>query len=270
MSSLRQRASRGLRAFYHNHFHKRFKLWRVRLREEGYLRQLRSKQEAQIVVNYSRAQDSLLDSLCNRYGSDKGGNSRTEHPYPWKHHTYSDVLSLLFEPNRHQVKLVFECGIGTNNISFPANMGARGIPGASLRVWRDYFPHSEVFGADIDESVLFEEERIKTFSLDQRNPNSVADMWRRIGRSGFDLMIDDGLHVFEAGKTLFLGSIDQLAQNGTYIIEDVLHEDMLRYMDFFSDSDYRVDFFSLLRPRERRYVPMRDNQMIVIRHPQSA
>jgi hypothetical protein len=145
-------------------------------------------------------------------------------------------------------------------------MGPQGVPGASLRVWRDYFPNSEVFGADIDESVLFEEERIKTFALDQRDSESVANMWKRIGRSGFDLMIDDGLHVFEAGKTLFLGSVDKLSLNGTYIIEDVLHEDMLRYMDFFSDSQYRVSFVSLVRPRERRYVPIRDNQMIVIRH----
>lgn len=270
MSAFRQHVIRGLSTFYHNHLHKRFRLWRLRLREEGYLRRLRAMQEAQIVVNYTRVQNSLLDSLCNQYGSDKGGNSQTDHPYPWKHHTYSDFLSLLFEPNRHQVKLVFECGIGTNNPSFPANMGARGIPGASLRVWRDYFPNAEIMGADIDESVLFEDKRINTFALDQGDPKSVADMWKRIGRSGFDLMIDDGLHVFEAGKTLFLGSIDQLAPNGTYIIEDVLHEDMLRYMDFFSNSQYKVDFVSLARPRERRYVPMRDNQMIVIRHPRSA
>lgn len=270
MVASRKKLIRLISAVYHNYFHKRFKLWRIRLREEVNLRDLRANQEAQMVVNYSRAKNSLLDSLCNQHGSDKGGNSQAEHPFPWKHHTYTDFLSLLFEPNRHQVKLVFECGIGTNNLTFPANMGSRGIPGASLRVWRDYFPNADIIGADIDESVLFEEKRIKTFALDQRDPKSIEDMWKRIGRSGFDLMIDDGLHVFEAGKTLFLGSIDQLAPNGTYIIEDVLHEDMLRYMDFFSNSRYRVDFVSLVRPRERRYVPMRDNQMIVIRHPQSA
>lgn len=267
MAGFHQVLGRVLRAVYHNYFHKRFKLWRIRLREESYLRGFHAKQEAQIVVNYSRAEDSLLDSLCNLYGSDKGGNSQAEHPYPWKHHTYSDVLSLLFEPYRHQVKLVFECGIGTNNLNFPANMGELGIPGASLRVWRDFFPNSEIFGADIDESVLFEEEGIKTFSLDQRDQKSVSDMWKRIGQSGFDLMIDDGLHVFEAGKTLFLGSIDRLAPNGTYIIEDVLHEDMLSYMDFFRTLPYRVKFVSLVRPRERRYVPMKDNQMIIIRQP---
>jgi hypothetical protein len=243
----------------------------IRLREERKLRELRTKQEAQIVVNYSRARDSLLDSLCNEHGSDKGGNSLSEHPYPWKHHTYTDFLSLLFEPHRHQVKLVFECGIGTNNTSFPANMGLAGIPGASLRVWRDYFPNAKIVGADIDESVLFEEERIQTYALDQRVSASVEDMWKRVGRSGFDLMIDDGLHVFEAGKTLFLGSIDRLAPNGTYIIEDVLHEDMILYMDFFSNLEFRVDFVSLLRPRETGiYEPIGDNQLILIRHPATA
>ena len=149
-------------------------------------------------------------------------------------------------------------------------MGLQGIPGASLRVWRDYFPNSEIIGADIDESVLFEETRIQTYSLDQRDATSVESMWKRIGRSGFDLMIDDGLHTFEAGKTLFLGSIERLAPRGTYIIEDVVHEDMILYMDFFSKFEFDVMFISLRRPRETRYVPMIDNQLIRIRYPESA
>jgi hypothetical protein len=91
-------------------------------------------------------------------------------------------------------------------------------------------------------------------------------MWSRIGKSGFQLIIDDGLHRFEAGKTLFLGSVDRLAANGTYIIEDVTHGDMIRYMDFFRTLDFRVDFVSLGRTAENgRHLPLGDNQLILIR-----
>ena len=251
-------------------FYERWRFRSIRLREERLLRELRARQEAQIIVNYLRARDSLLDSLCDKHGSDKGGNSLSTQRFAWKHHTYTDFLSLLFEPTRQHVKLVFECGIGTNNLSIRSNMGLGGIPGASLRVWRDYFPNAKIIGADIDESVLFEEDRIQTYALDQRISDSVEEMWKKVGRSGFDLMIDDGLHAFEAGKTLFLGSVDRLAPNGRYIIEDVFHDDMIRYMDFFSNLDFRVDFVSLVRPRESGICePIGNNQLILIRHPET-
>ena len=35
------------------------------------------------------------------------------------------------------------------------NMTASGKPGASLRVWRDYFNNAQVIGADIDKRILF-------------------------------------------------------------------------------------------------------------------
>ena len=82
-------------------------------------------------------------------------------------------------------------------------------------------------------------------------------------------MIDDGLHTFQAGKTLFLESIGYLAPNGTYIIEDVEHDDMFKYMDFFDGLDFRVSFVSLRRPLEGgREVPVGDNQLVVIKRTQ--
>ena len=100
-------------------------------------------------------------------------------------------------------------------------MTSSGKPGASLRVWRDYFVNSAVFGADIDKNILFEEDRIKTFYVDQLNENSIKEMWSNINKSDFDIILDDGLHTFEAGVTMFLNSFDKLRKNGIYIIEDV-------------------------------------------------
>src|SRR3546814_2496627 len=55
-------------------------------------------------------------------------------------------------------------------------MGVHGKPGASLRVWRDYFPKAEIVGFDIDENILFQEDRIRTFACDQASPDSVEKL----------------------------------------------------------------------------------------------
>ena len=39
---------------------------------------------------------------------------------------------------------MFECGLGTNNPNLKSNMTENGIPGASLRVWRDYFFNAKI------------------------------------------------------------------------------------------------------------------------------
>ena len=119
----------------------------------------------------------------------------------------------IFSHCRKNITKVFECGIGTNNPSFSSNMGTCGQPGASLRAWRDYFPNAEVIGVDIDKHIIFSEERINTFYVDQTSKESIEKMWDIVRTNDFDLMIDDGLHTFEAGVCLFENSIDKLESN---------------------------------------------------------
>jgi hypothetical protein len=45
-------------------------------------------------------------------------------------------------------------------------MSGGGKPGASLYVWRDFFPNAYIFGADIDKEVLFNDKRITTGYID--------------------------------------------------------------------------------------------------------
>jgi hypothetical protein len=118
-----------------------------------------------------------------------------------------------------------------------------------------------ILGADIDSTILFDEERIKTFYVDQTSKNAIEQLWRQIGVSDFQLMIDDGLHKFEAGICLFENSISQLAASGYYIIEDVNAYDMLRYKSYFSQTKFKVEYVSLYRPG----IPLGDNQLVVIR-----
>jgi hypothetical protein len=140
-------------------------------------------------------------------------------------------------------------------------MGVNGKPGASLRVWKDYFPNATIYGADIDKDVLFEEPRIKTYYVDQLDPESISTMWGEVGVRDFDFMVDDGLHTFEAGATLFSNSISMLAKGGIYVIEDVSGPELREYDKFFSQLNYHVEFVSL----HRVGLALGNNNLVVIR-----
>ncbi len=213
-----------------------------------------------IVIRYKKDVSSVLGALCDEYGSDKGENKSTGHPYHWPSHTYADFYSLLFDQRRNSVRQVFECGIGTNNPDLVSSMGQEGKPGASLRVWRDYFPHASILGADIDRSVLFEDGRISTRHVDQTDPRSVQELWKSVDTESFDLMIDDGLHVYTAGICLFENSFHKLAAGGIYVIEDVMPADLVRYQSYFSDKSHTLQYVKLARNRTLHT----DNNLIVI------
>ena len=214
-----------------------------------------------IITQYRKNANESLAKLCDFYGSDKGEARGHGHPYCWPSHSYTDYYAQLFAHCRMGVKRVFECGIGTNNPNLPSSMGPKGRPGASLRVWRDFFPNAKIYGGDIDKGVLFEEERIKTFYLNQLDPETIKQFWADVGEGEFDFMIDDGLHTFEAGSTLFLNSIDRLSSSGVYIIEDVSEIDLIRYRSFFESKDFEVKFINLYRP----LLPLGDNSLVEIR-----
>jgi len=112
-----------------------------------------------------------------------------------------------FQPLR-----IFELGIGTNNVNLPSNMGANGRPGASLYGWREFFPNSKIYGADIDRDILFQTDQIHTFYCDQTNEHSITSMWSNEPElsENFDFIIEDGLHEFHANVCFFEKSIHKL------------------------------------------------------------
>jgi hypothetical protein len=217
--------------------------------------------EYKIVTHYRKDPYSELAKLCDIYGSDKGELKAYGHPYSWRSHTYTDYYSRLFGNFRNGITKVFECGLGTNIPDIPSSMGILGKPGASLRVWRDYFPNAFVWGADIDREVLFQEERIRTLFIDQLNTDSIRKFWEEVGVRDFDFMVDDGLHTFEAGSNLFLNSIDYLSPSGIYVIEDVIGPDLLRYKEFFKETEFIVDYVLMSGPNPG----LADNNLVVLK-----
>jgi hypothetical protein len=137
-------------------------------------------------------------------------------------HNYTQLYHYLFRKVRDRPLHIFEVGLGTNHLDVASNMGKEGVPGASLRGWRDFFPHSHVYGADIDQRVLFREERIATYYVDQLKPDSIIAMWEALGPQKMDIILDDGLHSFAANTIFLKYSFPHLKRGGFYIIEDIL------------------------------------------------
>jgi hypothetical protein len=157
---------------------------------------------------------TTLCEIMNKYGSDKGNG--------W--HNYTITYHELFENKRNEKLNIFELGLGTNNTSIPNNMGVNGKPGASLRGWKEYFWNSNIYGADIDRSILFNEERIKTFYCDVASEEEIKKMWQNESLKNlmFDIIIDDGLHLFDANINFLKCSIHKLNDGGIYVCEDLL------------------------------------------------
>ena len=182
-----------------------------------------------------------LKRLMDLYGSDKGGIN--------KHHNFAQYYSKIFNSKKDQIKNFLEIGLGTNNLDISSNMGVDGKPLASLKAWRDYFKNANIYGADIDKDILKNEERIKTFYVDQTNPSSIDKMFKNIGVSKFDIILEDGLHEYNANICFFENSIKYLAPNGVYIIEDIYNKDQIKFINYFKKKSYNFSIIDLFHER---------------------
>lgn len=150
--------------------------------------------------------ETPLCKLAFKYGTDK---------CPQIFHTYTPVYyELLKDLNP---KKVLELGIGT---SYTMRHVTGYAPGASLKMWRDFFPNAQVYGVDISEESMFTDDRITTFLMDTR---SEADMKRLIETIGsdIDVVVDDGPHDSTSQINTARMLLSQLKEGVIYIIEDV-------------------------------------------------
>ena len=144
-------------------------------------------------------------------------------------------------------------------------MGKDGRPGASLYGWQEFFPNSYIFGADIDTDILFNTDKIKTYYCDQRSPEIILKMWIKPDlQENFDIIIEDGLHTFNANVCFFENSIHKLKQNGYFIIEDINNTEEHLFINKIKtwELEYKDCSFTLLKiPSVRNNS---DNNLLVV------
>ncbi|MGK7940516.1 MAG: hypothetical protein AB4062_10290 [Crocosphaera sp.] len=147
----------------------------------------------------SNPDSNNLMSLATHYNTDK-----------WKSHAYAQHYQKHFEPLRFEKLNILEIGIGGYD---DPNSG-----GASLKMWRDFFPNSMIYGIDIYDKSGLEEERIKVFQGNQNDPVFLKDCVHKVG--GFNIVIDDGCHINSHVITSFKTLFPSLRDEGIYVVED--------------------------------------------------
>ncbi len=158
-----------------------------------------------------------LCKLAYKYGSDK---------CPQLKHTYTPFYFDLFKDKRVSVKKVMEIGIGYYNgienspTNYDKTLKRNYHKGASLKMWRDFFPNATIYGADIKAETMFSEERIKTFVCDERKTADIANLISKTGHD-IDIFIDDGSHLWRDQLFLAQTALPLLPKDVIYIIEDV-------------------------------------------------
>jgi len=128
----------------------------------------------------------------------------------WGEHWYARHYETHFAPLRLRRLKILEIGIG--GYEDPESGGA------SLRMWRTYFPRSMIFGIDLYDKSVHDEHRIKTFrgsQVDERFLQAVLDE-----TGPLDIVIDDGSHVNEHVIRTFELLFPHLRHEGMYVIED--------------------------------------------------
>jgi hypothetical protein len=156
-----------------------------------------------------QSDENLLAELFTKYGTDKG---------IWG---YAPFYAALMGPARFHVRRVLEVGI----------CGYRDIPnnvvGASLFVWRDFFPNATVYGVDIDGRFIFNnQERIRTAQVDAYDPDALHNVLVHFARPGvldgrFDMIVDDAVHDPAPQIQLMNQLGNWMLPGGHYFMEDV-------------------------------------------------
>ncbi len=163
-----------------------------------------------------------LTELCKiafKYGTDK---------CPQIKHSYTPFYYKLLKSKKHSIKKVLELGIGhyrnmkNFEVIYDPTLKRYLHRGASLYMWRDFFPEAQIFGADIIPDAIFSDDRIKTFLCDERKKEDLKKLIQDTGPD-IDLFIDDASHhvddqIFAAQTIMPL-----INKNVIYIIEDVGH-----------------------------------------------
>jgi hypothetical protein len=91
--------------------------------------------------------------------------------------------------------------------------------GASLRMWKEFFPRGEIVGVDIHDKSALAEPRITIVQGDQSDGEFLDDVATRYGP--FDVIVDDGSHICAHVIKSFRHLFGSLTDGGTYAIEDL-------------------------------------------------
>lgn len=141
-----------------------------------------------------------LRALARFYGTDK-----------WGTHRYAGHYQQHFGPRRRNKLTILEIGVGGYNVPYAG--------GASLKMWKRYFPKANIFAIDIFDKSPLNEKRIKIFKGSQADPVFLQSVIAETGP--LDIIVDDGSHMNAHVLASFELLFPHLRSGGCYVIEDL-------------------------------------------------
>ena len=158
--------------------------------------------------------ETPLCKLAFRYGADK---------CPKIGHAYTPFYYELLKDKQHVFKKVLEVGVGGyRQRKFIPNYTI----GASLYMWRDFFPEAQIYGGDISPESIFKDERVTTYYCNENREEDIVKLIETIG-SDIDFVVDDANHSMNSQKYLCLHLMPLIKKDVLYVIEDCGHSRML-------------------------------------------
>lgn len=136
-----------------------------------------------------------LNELATKYKTDKAPDG----------HMYTDRYSLYLEQYRDIEFNLLEIGV---------------FDGASVKMWKEYFPKANIVALDIDPRCKeYEEERIDIHIGDQTDKKFLNDVFNQYGH--FEVILDDGGHSWKQQIVSFETLFPRLTPGGLYFVEDM-------------------------------------------------
>lgn len=166
--------------------------------------QLRIRRRLKDVAHRFWPPPDYLTRLANRYGSDKGNRA-------FGRHYYTRIYNHLFHHLRNREITLLEIGL-----RHPAETRCSVAP--SLLMWRDYFPHAQLIGFDIQE---FGEISLYNCTIVQGDMSLRKDLSKLSTYGPFDIVIEDGSHVSTHQQIALASLFPYVVSGGFYIIEDL-------------------------------------------------
>lgn len=135
-----------------------------------------------------------LDEIALKHGTDKSS----------KLHGYTEKYDIHFSKLRKEKLKILEIGIQN---------------GFSLKMWKEYFENSTIFGIDTADCERFREDRIVPILGSQNDLGFLQKLNSEYGP--FDIIIDDGSHFNDDMKASFNFLFPLLKEGGIYVVEDL-------------------------------------------------
>jgi hypothetical protein len=135
-----------------------------------------------------------LDDLAVRHGADKSS----------KVHGYTRAYERYFSPLRPVPLALLEIGVGN---------------GASLRMWREYFPNATLYGLDVADCTNVQIPGTHIYQGSQIDESALERLLAEMGN--VDIVIDDGSHHWADQIAAFRKLYPHVKPGGYYAIEDL-------------------------------------------------